>query len=95
MDNFIANGNSFFQNTHLGIHKADGSVHMPYSAPETGQKKITSGNVSMALRLAFNQMSSIVKYSSILTPYLPRQPGAIDDKANWLGCFFSPLTMAT
>ena len=54
-----ANGNSFWWKTHLAP-KADGSVHMPNSDQNPG-RKVTSGNVSMALRLASNHSSSLVK----------------------------------
>ena len=56
---FSANGNSFLWNTHLAP-KADGSVHMPNSDQNPG-RNMTSGKVSMALRLASNHSASLVK----------------------------------
>src|ERR1019366_4786811 len=64
---FSANGNSLAGKMQRAP-KADGSVHMPNSDQKPG-RNITSGKVSIALRLASNHSVSLEKYSAMLMPH--------------------------
>ncbi len=63
---FSANGSSSSCQTY-SLPKAEGSVHMPYSAQNPGRNR-TSGNSPCAFRLASSHFASSSKYSRIVIP---------------------------